>query len=92
MKSIKAIYEDVINSVNEAASNTEEFTDITGRKIKLKFCPKNEYDEYTVKVYIDGKYSEDATYYTDSKEDALETMKAMKNEYLTKNIQETGIE
>lgn len=35
--------------------------------------------EYVVKVYIDGEYSEDYTYYTDDKEDAENTRTAMMN-------------
>lgn len=35
--------------------------------------------EYVVKVYIDGQYSEDDTYYTDDKEDAENTRTAMMN-------------
>ena len=35
--------------------------------------------EYVVKVYIDGEYSEDDTYYTDDKEDAENTRTAMMN-------------
>jgi len=54
-----------------------EFVGQSGRKIKLSTVHKVETDEWVVKVYIDGKYNEDATYYTDDKKDALDTMKAM---------------
>ena len=49
----------------------------SGKNIKLSTVRKVETDEWVVKVYINGKYSEHATYYTDDKKDALDTMKAM---------------
>ena len=45
---------------------------------KFKFTlnkRKNPYDEYVVKAYKNGKYNEDATYYTDDWEDAVDTLK-----------------
>ena len=38
---------------------------------------KNDYDEYTVRAYKNGKYDEAATYYTDDWQDALDTLKMM---------------
>ena len=38
---------------------------------------KNDYDEYVVKAYKNGKYDEDASYYTDDWQDALDTLKMM---------------
>lgn len=35
-------------------------------------------DEWVVKVYIDGKYSDEHSYYTDDKADAEATMASMK--------------
>ena len=36
---------------------------------------KNDYDEYVVKEYVNGKYREDGSYYTDDWEDAVGTLK-----------------
>lgn len=38
---------------------------------------KNDYDEYTIRAYKNGKYDEAATYYTDDWQDALDTLKMM---------------
>jgi len=43
-----------------------------------KVVRKPSTDEWVVKVYNNGKYSEAETYYTNDKSDALETMKDMK--------------
>lgn len=43
-----------------------------------KVVRKPSTDEWVVKVYVDGKYNEAQTYYTNDKTDAMETMKAMK--------------
>lgn len=51
-----------------------------GKKIKLSTVRKAETNEWIVKVYIDGKYDEDKTYYTDDKQDAIDTMKHMAKE------------
>jgi hypothetical protein len=51
-----------------------------GKKVKLSTVRKVETDEWVVKVYVDGKYKEDSTYYTDDKEDAIATMKHMAKE------------
>lgn len=39
--------------------------------------PKKKGDEWKVAVFINGKYSEDDTYYTDDEDDAKETRKSM---------------
>lgn len=45
---------------------------------------KNDYDEYVIKAYINGKYYEEATYYTDDWEDAVATLNEMaKKAHLT---------
>ena len=43
---------------------------------------KNEWDEYEVQWIENGKKKEARTYYTDDKEDAQETAKAMRKEAL----------
>ena len=35
---------------------------------------RNQYDEYVVKCYINGKYCEEGSYYTDDWEDAVCTI------------------
>lgn len=49
-------------------------------KTEIKMVRKPETDEWVVKVYVDGKYDEDKSYYTDDKKDAEDTMKLMKKE------------
>jgi hypothetical protein len=53
--------------------------------IKAKVVRKVETDEFVVKVYIDGKYDEEASYYTNDKSDAFHTKKA-----ILKSFQEQG--
>jgi len=38
---------------------------------------KNEYGEFIVKEYINGKFREDGSYYTDDWQDAVDTIKSM---------------
>lgn len=45
----------------------------------FKVVRKPSTDEWVVKVYNNGKYSEAETYYTNDKTDALHTLKAMKD-------------
>jgi len=68
--------------MTEAAKLQERFTDAEGREIFLNIVRKASTDEWVVKVHINGKYSEDATYYGDDKEDAIGTMAAMKKNYM----------
>jgi hypothetical protein len=42
---------------------------------------KNMFGEYEVKVRLDGKIDNDLTYFTSSKEDAIETSRYMAKEY-----------
>lgn len=42
---------------------------------------KSVYGEYRVAVYVNGKYSEELTYYTDDIEDAARSRKAMREHY-----------
>lgn len=44
-------------------------------KLILKKDPATQ--EFAVKWYEDGKYNEDKTYYTDDKQDAIDTMDDM---------------
>ena len=47
------------------------------RIITTKLVRKTETDEWVVKVYVDGKYDENSTYYTNDKADAIMTQKWM---------------
>lgn len=51
-------------------------------KIRMKMS-KND-GEYVVKVYIDDKFSEKDTYYTNDKDDAVATMTDMKKRFINK--------
>lgn len=48
-------------------------------KLTLKY--NRDYDEYIVKVWRGSKWDEDASYFTDDKEDALDTMESMRHDY-----------
>ncbi len=41
----------------------------------LKLRRKSETNEWVVRWYVNGKYDEGKTYYTDDKQDAVNTMK-----------------
>lgn len=49
--------------------------------IKLRLVRKSATEEWLVKVWINGVYSEDQTYYTDDKGDALQTLTAMSQNF-----------
>ena len=46
-------------------------------KVELKI-EVNEWDDYEVRVYVNGEVDEDMTYHTDDFEDATQTMAVMK--------------
>lgn len=48
---------------------------------------KNEYDEYVIKGYENGRHNEDFDYYTDDWYDAVNTIKYMAKQYKGKLIQ-----
>lgn len=54
--------------------------------IRLTLARKPETNEWLVKVYINGKYSENATYYTNDKQDAIDTAKVMMQQYQTQGF------
>lgn len=45
--------------------------------VKINVTRKASTDEWVCRVYFNGKYSEGASYYTDSKQDAIDTRKVM---------------
>lgn len=49
--------------------------------VRLTISRKPETNEWLVKVYVNGKYSEDKTYYTDDKQDAIDTAKTMMGDF-----------
>ena len=56
----------------------EKVEDAIDENVKYKLNKrKNEYDEYVIKAYTDGKYDEEKTYYTDDWEDAVNTLNAI---------------
>lgn len=50
---------------------------INEAKTKITTKIKKEDDEYIVQLFINGKYQKDADYFTDDKDDAKQTAKAM---------------
>jgi hypothetical protein len=48
--------------------------------ITYKLKRKSETNEWVVRAYVDGKFNEGMTYYTDDKQDAIDTMAAMKQQ------------
>lgn len=55
----------------------DKVIDAQGNEVAFSKVRKNEFGEYVVKVYVNGKYNEDATYYTDDRKDAEETRLTM---------------
>ena len=49
----------------------------TGKSVRITVYPKNEYDEYEVRVSEGNRTNPDATYYTPDKDDAFATARAM---------------
>ena len=47
---------------------------------QLRLLRKPDTDEWVVRVYVNGRYDDDKSYYTDDKHDAIETMARMKKE------------
>ena len=59
-------------------------------KIRLTIARKADTNEWLVKVYVNGKYSEDKTYYTDDKQDAIDTAKIMMGDFQKKGLTLVG--
>lgn len=56
----------------------EKVEDAIDENVKYKLNKrKNEYGEFIIKAYTDGKYDEEKTYYTDDWEDAVDTLNSM---------------
>ena len=53
-------------------------------KTTFELTYDKENDEHIVKVFEDGKENENRNYYTDDRQDAIETLKAMREEEIKK--------
>lgn len=84
------LYNAIEKKVREMAESDnkesmEEVTENIENKKSVKFrIKKNEIGEYVVKVYINGKYDDHKSYFTDDKQDAINTLNTMKNWYTNK--------
>ncbi len=56
-------------------------------KIRLAVKRKTGTEEWVVRVWIDGEYNDDASYYTDDKQDARDTAWNMMQQYHTKGYE-----
>lgn len=65
------IADGVINGGKRMRKDSKNYTKLSLYKVK------NEYGEYCVKCYVDDKYSEIDSYYTDDWQDAVDTFNAM---------------
>jgi hypothetical protein len=61
-----------------------------GKSIKLSL-KKNDWDEYVVNFYVNGKRSESKSYYTDDKEDAEDTLLVMADQELARGNKVTVV-
>ena len=59
------------------SSITKRSESVTKDNVKLVLNKDTATGEFAVKYYEDGNYSEDKTYYTDDKQDAIDTMNDM---------------
>jgi len=62
----------------ELVAIVQDLVALEGTRLTLVRNPST--DEWIVKVFVNGKYDEGKTYYTDDKQDAINTMKQMKKE------------
>lgn len=80
-------YEEALQKVKENIKNGNYLLDnkIEDAEYTYKLTKKkNDYDEYVIQAYKNGKKNEDATYYTDNWDDAINTLKSIaKQEKLT---------
>lgn len=80
-------YEEALQKVKENIRNGNYLLDskVEDAEYTYKLTKKkNDYDEYVIQAYKNGKKNEDATYYTDDWDDAINTLKSIaKQEKLT---------
>lgn len=68
--------EDLISKYKHRISNLQDSKEIEDAEYTYKLTKKkNDYDEYVIQAYKNGKKNEDATYYTDDWDDAINTLK-----------------
>ena len=73
-------YEEALQKVKENIKNGNYLLDnkIEDAEYTYKLTKKkNDYDEYVIQAYKNGKKNEDATYYTDNWDDAINTLKSI---------------
>ncbi len=72
VRRLKAEYEEL---KRDQEQNTDIQKEASTGNYTYKLARKAETDEWVVKAYKDGKYDEGATYYTNDKQDAIDTMR-----------------
>jgi len=71
-----------LNGLGASPLPRAEGVDKRGRKVKLVVKKDRDWGEWQVKVYVDGKFSEDETgFFGSDKEDAIRSFAAMKADY-----------
>lgn len=81
-KLIKALYETLKKGVKDSKK------DALGHYFRLD-KKKNDYDEFVVKEYVNGKFREEGSYHTDDWEDAVGTIKSIAKS-MKMNIRQQG--
>ena len=80
----------VERNIDPSAHIGAKIDEITVGNVKLKTVKDSETGEWIVKYYENGKFQEGPTYYTDDKQDALDTMADMANR-LEKQATDIGL-
>ena len=63
----------------------------TPKKVKMVLVRDNEWDQWIVKVYEDGKYQEGPTAYTDYMDEAMEIMAFEALRYRQRGVEEVEL-
>jgi hypothetical protein len=61
-------------------TNSETGFRLPENKIEYKLRRKSETNEWVVAAYVNGKFNDEKSYYTDDKQDAIKTMKMMQSD------------
>lgn len=64
----------LINTIHKAAAG-----------LTVKTYKDTQWNEYRIKIFIDGHHQQDADYHTDCKDDALDTARAIATRYSNTN-------
>lgn len=83
---LKEVYQEDGGKKSLGLSESKELVETKNKNITLELKKDKEWDEWQVKVFVDGKYSESKTYPSgggrpEDKEDAIGTLKDMKKRY-----------